>query len=277
MTHVDEGLLVALRDGAVASSQEATARLHLDACTPCRERLAALERRRSDVAVALEALDGLLDTVDTTAARASVRARVAHTASAAAGGPALVRREGASSDGGTRRMSGSRGSGWARAAGVILFLGAASAAAALPHSPLHRWVRGLLGPETPTASSVESTPTASVEPPETTGVRLSVPSGPLRVVLQGVAPDAEIEVRWMPGTEAAVFGPVGSRFTSAAGRLEARLTPGAVRVELPRAVATASLEVNGHTYLSRGPGGLEVPGPVVRQDASGIVFRVASR
>jgi hypothetical protein len=271
MTHVQGSVLMALRDGEVDPPTEAAARAHLATCASCREDLAALESRRSEVTAALESLDGFFDAAS---ARASVRVRVALAAADAGGTLALAPerrpRAGQRPQGAEPRASRAR---WIRAAGAVLFLAAASAAAALPASPVRRWVGDLIGRAVPGAPTVDHPEPAAVPSEETAGVRIAVAGGSLQVFLTGVAADAEIQVRWVAGTEAAVFGPVGSRFTSAAGRIEATLVPGPVRVELPRGVVPTSLVVDGRIYLSRTSDGLKVLGPVLRRDESGIVFR----
>ncbi len=105
-------------------------------------------------------------------------------------------------------------------------------------------------------------------------MRLSVPSGPLRVVLRDVLAGSEVRVVLVPGTEAAVFAPAGSRFTSASGRVEARVTPGEVRVELPTGVDPVSLEVGGRIYLRSTDAGLDVSGPVTSRTDDEIIFRI---
>lgn len=248
MTHLDDELLMALRDGTADPGEEAVARAHLAVCGACRGVLSAAERRREAVAAGLRALD---TGFDAEAARAAVRARA------------------------VRPASRSHRGAWVRAAGLIVFLGAASAAAALPRSPVHDWVRRLLRFGTPVDTvAVPASPSAGASNgPETTGVRLDVGGGPLSVALRGVSAGTEIDVRWVPGSEAAVFAPVGSRFTSATGWLEARLVPGPVRVELPRASVPITLEVGGVVYLARTADGLTVTGPVLRRGEDAIAFR----
>ena len=256
--HLVEGRLIALRDGVEAADDEA--RAHLEACGTCREALATLRERGSEVARALHALDAGWDVE---LARAEVRARVAEVTAARSRTPTLV-----------GRRSRAAVLSLSRAAGILLVTTAA--ASALPGSPVRRWLSDRMdGGEsvaaTPTAA--ESAPTAA-RASESTGVRLSVPSGPLRVVLRDVAPGSEVRVRLVAGTEAAVFAPAGSRFTSATGRVEAQVTPGEVRVELPTGVDTVSLEVGGRIYLRSTDAGLEVSGPVTSRTDDEILFRI---
>jgi len=89
MSHLDEGQLLALRDGAVTPAAEAAA--HLAACAVCGEALEASRLRSLAVSGALGALDAGLDPGhDLARARERVRLRVtehtARTAGAAARG-----------------------------------------------------------------------------------------------------------------------------------------------------------------------------------------------
>jgi hypothetical protein len=253
MTHLDEGQLLAVRDDE--SRHE-----HLTACGLCRQSLDELRSRRDVVSGALATLDAL---TDLEAARARLRERVSAQAAKVPGVVPLTRRP--------RRALWSL----SRAAGLLLVT--AAGLSALPGSPVRRWVSRVLAPDAPEArTEAVAAPAAEAVPSEAeaTGIRLAVARGPLRVLVLGAATGAEIRVRWVPGADVAVFAPVGSRFISGEGRLEARVTSGLVRVELPRGVVPVSLEVGGRIYLRSTDAGLDVPGPVSEQSASEIVFRI---
>ena len=94
------------------------------------------------------------------------------------------------------------------------------------------------------------------------------------MVLRDAAPGTEIRVTWVPGSEAAVFAPVGSRFTSGEGRMEAVLASGPVRVELPRGIVPVFLEVNGRMFIRNTSAGLDVSGPVAERAHARITFRL---
>lgn len=261
MRHLDAGELMALRDDA--EPVDDVARGHLAGCEACTDTLGELRAREDEVAEALSALD---EPWDVERARARVRERVTHRSAAAAGAPSLMRRR-------------SRAAAWSlsRAAGILLVT--AAAVSALPGSPVRGWLERTLGSSAepvsaPVAEDVDVRASAPAEAPESSGVRLSVPAGALSVVLQEASSGAEIRVLMVPGTQVAVFAPAGSRFTSATGRVEARLAPGEVRIELPLGVDPVSLEVAGRTYLRSTGAGLEVRGPVVSRTADTIVFRV---
>jgi hypothetical protein len=256
--HLEEGGLIALRDGAEAADPDA--RTHLASCAACHEALGALRERASVVSAALDTLDAGWNVER---ARARVRERVAEATAARAGAPSSVGRR-------------SRATLWttSRAAGILLVT--AAAASALPGSPVRRWLSDRIGGDEAAATApaaVESAPTAAAAS-EATGVRLTVPSGPLRVVLRDVVVGSEVRVVLVPGTEAAVFAPAGSRFTSATGRVEARVMPGEIRVELPMGVDPVSLEVGGRIYLRSTSAGVDVPGPATSRTADEIIFRI---
>jgi hypothetical protein len=167
-----------------------------------------------------------------------------------------------------------------RAAGILLVT--AAGLSALPGSPVRTWIAGVLAPtaeeaRSPAPATVPATAVPEAPPAEEAGVRLSLAGGPLAVVLRGAAPGTEIRVTWVPGDEAALFAPVGSRFTSGEGRLEAALAPGPVRVELRRGTSPLSLQVDGNVLLRSTPQGLEVRGPVVERSDVGITFVVPHR
>jgi len=253
MTHLDEGQLLAARDDEARHE-------HLEECALCRQRLDALRSRRDVVSGALATLDA---PTESEAARAGVRERVAALSAKTPGVAPLPTRP--------RRALWSL----SRAAGLLLVT--AAGLSALPGSPVRSWMSRALAPDTPetrpgavTLPATGTTPSAA----EATGIRLAVPRGPLRVVVVGAEAGAEIRVRWVPGAEAAIFAPVGSRFTSGEGRLEARVSVGAIRIELPRGVVPVSLEVGGRIYLRSTAAGVDVPGPVAERSASEIVFRI---
>jgi len=259
MTHLDEGQLLALRDDPALAPDGTLG--HVEACAVCRGALADIRLQARAVARALDALDTNGWNFD--GARERVRLRVSAHAGAAADAPSLPGRR-------------TRGAAWtlSRAAGLILV--AAAGLSALPGSPVRSWIEQAMSPAAveQAPAAVEAEPVVEPAVAEAAGIRLPLAGGPLSVVLRGAAPGTEIRVTWIPGSEAAVFAPVGSRFTSGEGKMEALLVSGPVRVELPRSVLPVSLEVNGRIYIRNTAEGLNVSGPVeVREDA-GITFRL---
>lgn len=264
MTHLDEGLLLALRDDPSAVVDEHAR--HVETCPDCRHALEAVRLRGGVVASALESLDA--EAGDLEQARLAVRRRVAAHGAAAAGNASLPARA-------------TRHAFWtvSRAAGILLVT--AAGLSALPGSPVRSWIGRLTGPAPDEAPASLDSPRAAEPvakaPPAEAGVRLPLAGGSLAVILHGAEPGTEIRVTWIPGDEAALFAPVGSRFTSGQGRLEATLAPGPVRVEIRRDVSRLTLEVDGSVLLRGTSEDLEVAGEAVERDASGITLVVPRR
>jgi hypothetical protein len=260
MNHLDEGQILALRDAPGEAPDEAHA--HLTTCGTCRGSLDEARRRAAAVSGALASLDaGPRDLAD---ARDRVRRRVAeHSAAGAAAAPLLAR---------PRRALW----GLSRAAGLILL--AATGLSALPGSPVRGWLARALVPATTAPAPSGEVPAAASEataaPAEEAGIRIPLAAGPLTVLLRGAEPGTVVRVLWIPGNEAAVFAPAGSRFTSGTGRVEATLEPGAVRVELPRSVLPVTLEVNGRMILRNSARGLDVSEEAVERSEAGVTFRL---
>jgi hypothetical protein len=259
MTHLDEGRILSLRDAPYGHDAEALE--HVASCEACRSALDAARTQEEVITTALTSLD---EAWDLDAARVAVRARVAEERGRAAQASVVPTPQ--------RRMRWSL----SRAAGLVL-LTAAGASAALPGSPVRGWLSEVFSSEASAVvdpAGVDAPATASAPESEDAGVRLAAAGGPLQIVVQGLRPAEEVRVRLVPGDEAAVFAPVGSRFTSAVGRIEAVATVGPVRVELPRDVTPVALEVNGRIYLRNTAGGLSITGPTFERTESDIVFRL---
>jgi anti-sigma factor RsiW len=246
MKHLDESQILAARDGEALPPP---AREHLEVCATCAAALTHAHARADIVARTLSALDGA---VETTAAKAGVRARL----------------------GSTRRRHWAWGSSHLGRAAALLLV-TAGAAAALPWSP----VRTLWRPSDPergpeaastTATEVVSPSVGSSE----TGIAVPVSDGFVQVVVRGADPGTVLEVTWSDQDVARLAAPAGSRFTYAAGRVEVDASRGRLGVELPRGAAHVSLEVDGRLYLRGSPASPEVLGPAVERTADGIRFSV---
>ena len=257
MTHLTEGEIVALRDRATLDTVT-DAGDHLASCAACGDALSDARARAAAVTAALEALD---DDFDVEPAWGAVRARIAR---ASARTDAAVQPLPLPPSGVLWHLG--------RAAGVMLVV--AGAAAALPGSPLHSWLWDAR--EAPASAGEAAVEAADVEgrTSEPTAVRVEAGAGPVLVSLRGVAAGDLVEVRWVPGTQVAVFAPAGSAFSSAEGRIEATVVPGSVRVELPRGIVPASLEVSGRMFLQSTSAGVQVTGPVETRDDDVIRFRL---
>jgi hypothetical protein len=117
--HLEEEDLQRLLDGELTEEGERAARLHLAECEACRRRLEEAEKETADVQALLRALDAPPPEVRIEAL--ALRGELAKAA---------VR---------------PRGSSWLRQAAVVLLaVGIAGAAYAIPGSPLRAWVRAIV-------------------------------------------------------------------------------------------------------------------------------------
>jgi hypothetical protein len=239
MRHLDEGTLVALRDGD-DNATSAEARAHMDACAECRD---ALDSARRTAEIVANALTALQEPVDVGSAREAVRSRISAAAGEAAESPSIAL--------GARRARWGA-SALARAAGLILV--AAVGASALPGSPVRQWVTSVISSgEAPSPVPVEAPEPGRVED---AGIRVAIAAaGRVRVV--GLQPGDAVVVEWVPGSEVAVFAGSGSRFRSDANGVLATVTGGPVRIELPVDVRPLALEVEGRTWLTSRASGVE--------------------
>ena len=83
-------------------------------------------------------------------------------------------------------------------------------------------------------------------------------TSPVRVNLLGLAPGEEVTVVWIPTDEVAVFAGAHSRFTTRDTLVQATLSGGPVRLELPSSVRPLTLVVNGRVWLRNLESGLEL-------------------
>ena len=246
MNHLDEGTIVALRDGSLVSGDASE---HLHGCNRCRAALEESEQRADLVSVSLEALD---EPFDLESAKRRARTHL---------------------DAAPERRARSRGGlHLGRAAAILLV--AAGAVSALPGSPVRRWLE-------PAASDAGIAPPATAAAQEATsegGIVVNVPDGRMHVVLSGVEAGSELEVLWRDAATARVSAAAGSSFSFAEGRAEATVAPGPVRVELPRYAPNVSVEVDGRIYVRRSSeGGLEVLEPSEERSEDRIRFIVRER
>ena len=243
MNHLDEATLVALRDGEDVPVEAVR---HAEACTSSADAMEDTALRRRRIEELLASLDD--GEADHEAGRTAVRARLDRQAE--------------------RNVAARpwwRPAHLGRAAAVLLV--AAGAVSALPGSPVRQWISSPEG--TVPAAGPEA---ASMQEAEPSAVTVPVESEGLRVLVSSLGPLSELEVVWIGGAAARVEAPAGSRFTYASGRVEALVAGGPVRVELPRAGAPVSLEVDGVPYLTRADDEVRVEGPVGERSEQRILF-----
>jgi len=246
MSHLDEGTIVAIRDGALVGGDASE---HLAACSQCRTGLDDARRRAELIAGELAGLDTPVDTV---LAKEAVRKRL------------------------DSARDPSRGPGrtlWHLGRAAAVLLAATGAAYALPGSPVPGWfsstdVVPAVGPDVVDRAQ---------EPPLEGGIEVSVPEGRMQIFLNGVTPGSELVIVWVDAPIARIAAAPGSSFSFTEGRAEATVAPGPVRVELPRFAQSVSVAVDGRTYLRRTSAGLEVMQPTVVQTDERIRFVIRDR
>ena len=264
VTHPHEGDLQAYLDGELESPNRDDTRLHLEGCQRCSESLAELQAMSEATAGALSSLDIATPTLAASELRAAYEARGA-TAPRPTARPRLL---------GVPFPS----QPWLRAAAVaVVALG--GTAAALPGSPVRGWLGTgwqLVSGARSTDAALTDTTEESLAAPSATeaGVRVGAVDGEVLVVLRDLAPGAEFEVLLVDGGQVGVFAGPGSVFSSRSGVVEVTSPTDEVRIELPRALARATVEVNGAVCLRKIDGRLELVVPAEDSTASTVRFRV---
>jgi len=248
MNHLHEGAILSLRDRPLADEESLS---HVEVCPGCQQRLDQARSRAAEVEALLASLDAASPDVE--AAKSAVRARLDS-------GPLRA----------GRRTTLGFGRDLRRAAAILLV--AAGAVSALPGSPVRRLLTGGGG-----GDGIHSTPTGATaaEPdrPES-AVAVRVPDEGMRILLVGASAGSRVDIVWSVGPMARVTAAEGSTFSYANGRLEADLSDGPVRLELPRGSAPISLEVDGRMLLSHSGNGLQVFGPIADSSDAHITLTV---
>ena len=236
MNHVNEGTLLAIRDGELVATDH---RLHVESCAQCREALDSARDRSEQIE---RVLADLSTPVDVDAAKRAVRARMD------------ARRA-------VERPRGSSYGHLGRAAAILVV--AAGAAYALPGSP----VRGWLDPSPAVTGHAIQPAVDGALPVESSGIEVGVVDR-LDIILRDVAEGSLIEVVLLDGDASRLSAPAGSTYSIADGRIEATLSAGPVRIELPRRLETVSIRVNGRVMME---------GSVSAPDLEGVVERTGDR
>jgi len=237
MTHVDEGVLLAIRDGEPVSDDD---RVHAAECGTCHDTLREATLRSEAIASTLRRDDV---EVDVEAAKRAVRARLdTHRA---------------------RRGVWRRGGQPLRRAAAILLV-TAGAAYAIPGSPVRDWLRG--GESSIAVDPLTGDPIGEAG----AGVSLLV-DGAVEVELAGVEEGSEVSVVWSEGSLLRLWAGPGSTYDIAAGRAGARVAAGPVVIEAPRSASRVSITINERMVFLGSPGDPGIIG-VVRQTEDSIVF-----
>jgi len=268
MGHADSGTLMAYLDGELPGREQSVVESHLDGCGPCTAELDDLRGMSFEFSTAVALVDG---PVPMLRARANIASRV-RTGTASAS---------------LRRVP----ADLLKAAAVVLLL-AGAASAAIPGSPLRRLVESiveetsaLIHPQVqPTVveapEPVMATPPAAAEQ-HSSGQSLGVsPSlGRARVSIQGAVAGASITVR-LVDTNVVQVTAVSSdetRFESGAGFIDVYDNASGVIIEVPRSVASMTVEVDGSSYFVKDGARTRLLGPGSETGPGEFVFQAHSR
>lgn len=217
MMHLDDGVLIAFADNALAPPERAETAEHVLACRECRKRLDELNDASETLASALALLDA---PHDAERARRALESRLA----------------------GQRTSWNARS--FVRAAGLILVL-AAGASAAVPGSPVRTWIRAVITPE-----PVLEAPARTLD--TTSAVSIAPVNG--RIEIAVLDPDAgtTLRVRSVDEEQATVTVPQPAappRFRTSPGRIEVQGVSGVVEIDVPRSAEHVSILVNDEPYV----------------------------
>jgi hypothetical protein len=236
--HLDEEQLERLLHRELAPALEAAAREHVAGCTDCHARLVAAEREWQETADLLGKLDHGVPRIPAGAVIAKARGVV-----------------------------------WGRrVAGVLIALGLAGAAYAMPGSPLPVWVETVArlvrgGPDTPPGPQVSPIPD-----PGEAGIAVD-PGRDLIIAFTPPPVEGEARVVWSPGRSVVVRTLAGSAtFSSDPNRLEVHSQGvAAFAIEVPLDAPRVEIQVGGRRVFLK-EGSRVTTGPAV-ETAGGFLLR----
>lgn len=228
--HLDEEHIQRLLHRELPARAESAAREHVAGCGDCRRSLAEAEREENEVYTLLRAVDDPPPPI-----RAEAVALRAELASAA---------------------ERTRGSVWLRrAAGILLAVGIAGAAYAVPGSPVRAWVHAIV-------QKIGGRPAPSAEAPgpgeSTAGVSgiAVLPGERLLILFRSAQAKGGARVLLIDGPEVQVQAPVGSAtFTSSADRLliNNQGSSATFEIRIPRSAPWLEVRVGGQRiFLKEG-------------------------
>lgn len=277
MNHLSEGQLQAYLDGEVEGAYARSLAAHLEACAVCTATLDELRAAAVRTSHALAWLD-----------------RPASTAAAIQPGIAALAAERATevvgANGDARVTSIDAHRPWRRPARVgflkaamLALLVTGAAAAAIPGSPVQRWLIGawtqMTGPEPVVVEEPEVPETVepAPAPAELASISIEPIDGRLTVLLDGAAPGQSIRVVLVDEPTATVEtdATAATRFSTGPSRIQATgLGRGSVNVLLPRSLAYARVVADGQLLLEKEGSAVHTQGDVVEQSDNVIVFRI---
>jgi hypothetical protein len=159
--------------------------------------------------------------------------------------------------------------------------------AAVPGSPLGRWIADTLlqtddpapAPDPDTAlPQAPVTATPDEVPSDVTSIRLA--EGAVQIRLRSLSPDTRLRVRLVDGDVARLRAaePFAGTTRTGAGWIEVGGLEGVdfLVVDVPRAAARATVEVNGRVWLRKVGPEMTTPGPVIERNGDDVTFRPRS-
>ena len=249
--HLDEEQVQRLLHGELTAQAESDAREHVAGCIDCRRRLAEAEREEKEVHALLRAVD------DPAPPRISAEAVAARAQAGVAAGPragdlAWLR----------------------RAAAILVVVGIAGAAYAVPGSPIRQWVHAIVqklgGRPGPTTGPAPGDSTAI-------GAGISIlPEQKLLILFRSAKGDGQIFVSLTDEPEVQVHAPTGAAaFTSSAGQLliDVQDPSATFEVEIPRSAPWVEIQTGiGQVFLKEGE---RVTTKGSKDAVGGYLFRLA--
>jgi hypothetical protein len=262
---------MAYLDGELPVRDRSAVESHLGGCRPCQSDLDDLRGMAAEFTTAIGLADGAIPMLK---ARARLQPHVA-----AGHRPAVAARMGAS--------------GLLKAAAVVLLV-AGAGSAAIPGTPLNRLVGSMLDPDsTPVASDAADAPFAGelsepvIAAPPTEEQRLpgaefgvQPVAGQGRVSIHGPAEGATIAVRLVDSTRlvrVAAIRADDTRFESGEGYVEVFGNTTGLIVEVPRNLASMTVEVDGRLYFVKDGDQTRAVGPGSAAGPDEFVFQARSR
>ena len=249
--HLEEEQVQRLLHGELTAQAESGAREHAAGCIECRRRLAEAEREENEVHALLRAVD------DPAPPRISAEAVAARAQAGVAAGPRVG------------------DLAWLRrAAAILVVVGIAGAAYAVPGSPIRKWVHAIVqklgGRPGPTPGPAPGDSTAI-------GAGISVlPEQKLLILIRSAEGDGQVFVSLTDEPEVQVHAPTGAAaFTSSAGQLliDVQDPSATFEVEIPRSAPWVEIQTGtGQVFLKEGE---RVTTKGSKDAVGGYLFRLA--
>ena len=249
--HLEEEQVQRLLHGELPAQAESDARQHVAGCIDCRRRLAEAEREENEVHALLRAVD------DPAPPRISAEAVAARAQAGVAAGPRVG------------------DLAWLRrAAAILVVVGIAGAAYAVPGSPIRKWVHAIVqklgGRPGPTPGPAPGDSTAI-------GAGISVlPEQKLLILIRSAEGDGQVFVSLTDEPEVQVHAPTGAAaFTSSAGQLliDVQDPSATFEVEIPRSAPWVEIQTGtGQVFLKEGE---RVTTKGSKDAVGGYLFRLA--